>query len=291
MELPGSFLPPTAPQHVSVHKIDFMKTNPPLPEYKDCFALVIDNFLTESECRTLLQAAEAHAQNSTTEATGSHDTRRDQSNKTQVRMPWARTLFGTDGDMSRNCGRIVWDTPLIAHKLFARLFPFLIKAGIATVSTRSEIKAVEPSARNDIYRVSRLNERLRFLKYERGEFFKPHWDAIYESLAEETSLFTIHLYLNGDGDQDLEQLEQARQRCAAGEFGDLDESEAELPPLGGATSFQSGSVKDVVRIFPKTGSLLVFQQKDLLHAGDDVYKGVKYTMRTDIFYRKDVRFQ
>ncbi|KAH8429292.1 uncharacterized protein LDX57_006959 [Aspergillus melleus] len=59
------------------------------------------------------------------------------------------------------------------------------------------------------------------------------------------------------------------------------------PLLGGATSFTDGyRSKDAVRVFPKTGSALIFQQRNLFHGGDDVFRGVKYTARTDVMYRR-----
>jgi hypothetical protein len=39
-----------------------------------------------------------------------------------------------------------------------------------------------------------------------------------------------------------------------------------------------------VDVDPKAGRVLIFQHRDLYHCGDDVLKGVKYTMRTDIMY-------
>jgi hypothetical protein len=35
---------------------------------------------------------------------------------------------------------------------------------------------------------------------------------------------------------------------------------------------------------PKVGRMLLFQHKGLLHSGDYVTAGVKYTMRTDLMY-------
>lgn len=36
---------------------------------------------------------------------------------------------------------------------------------------------------------------------------------------------------------------------------------------------------------PKAGRVLIFQHRRLYHAGDDVVKGTKYAMRTDILYK------
>ena len=53
---------------------------------------------------------------------------------------------------------------------------------------------------------TRGNERMRFLRYEKGGFFGRHADGSYESLEDkdkgkpyERTLYTLHLYLNGDG--------------------------------------------------------------------------------------------
>lgn len=38
---------------------------------------------------------------------------------------------------------------------------------------------------------------------------------------------------------------------------------------------------------PKTGRVLIFQHRDLLHSGADVTSGIKLTLRTDLLYRKE----
>lgn len=84
------------------------------------------------------------------------------------------------------------------------------------------------------------------------------------------TFFTLHLYLNDSV-------------AEAGESADL---------VGGATTFLSGDSKRRVDVDPKAGRVLIFQHRRLFHCGDDVVKGTKYTMRTDIMYelirRKDL---
>jgi hypothetical protein len=71
--------------------------------------------------------------------------------------------------------------------------------------------------------------------------------------------FTLHLYLNGE--------------------------EGEADPLtGGATTFWGMDMKRRVDVQPKMGSILIFQQRYLIHAGDEVVKGTKLTMRTELMY-------
>jgi hypothetical protein len=56
--------------------------------------------------------------------------------------------------------------------------------------------------------------------------------------------------------------------------------------VGGATSFHSLSWKDEkdVHVRPRTGRVLIFQHRNLLHSGQDLVQGEKYTMRTDLMY-------
>lgn len=76
------------------------------------------------------------------------------------------------------------------------------------------------------------------------------------------TFFTLHLYLNDSV-------------AEAGESAEL---------VGGATSFLSASADRKVDVDPKAGRVLIFQHRRLFHCGDDVVKGTKYTMRTDIMY-------
>jgi hypothetical protein len=55
---------------------------------------------------------------------------------------------------------------------------------------------------------------------------------------------------------------------------------------GGATTFWGMDMKRRLDVTPKMGSVLIFQQRYLLHSGDDLIRGTKITMRTDIMYAK-----
>lgn len=56
------------------------------------------------------------------------------------------------------------------------------------------------------------------------------------------------------------------------------------PLEGGVTSFLSQDRERRVDIDPRAGSVLIFQQRGLLHEGTVVEKGVKYVMRMDMVY-------
>lgn len=64
-------------------------------------------------------------------------------------------------------------------------------------------------------------------------------------------------------------------------------SSASAPLRGGATTFYSKDRKRRLDVDPKAGRVLIFQHRDLLHSGDDVVSGVKYSMRSDLMYQID----
>ncbi|PLB54637.1 hypothetical protein P170DRAFT_421309 [Aspergillus steynii IBT 23096] len=272
----AEFLPAQAPAGVQCHQIDFTATDPPLPKYKDHFAAVIDNILTPAECEELIRQAEA----STVTPTSTTPTWE----RAMINIGNGQQALATD---TRNCGRIIWDSPELAQKLLDRLMPFLRDFGLDRIDNQvgNQLLVTGLVGRGKVYHLTRLNERLRFLKYEGGEYFRPHWDAFYRTPdRQEQSFYTIHLYLNGDGEQDVQELARQHERVLNGGDVNLNVS-GEL--LGGATSFipRYEDQETQVRVFPKTGSMLVFQQNGLLHGGDPVFRGTKYTVRTDMMYR------
>lgn len=310
LQIPESFLRGPA-RNATVHRIDFTKTTPPIPAFKDNFAAVIDNVLTEAECKELLRLAEESTSPAPTDA---------EADPTQRQTPWERATINAGGgrqvmsEYTRKSGRIILDSGEIAQRLFNRLMPFILEFKIDRVYNMPLVTGLGPARRAETFHLSRLNERLRFLRYEDGDYFRPHWDACYVTPSErEQSLFTIHLYLNGDGEQDMAELlpeiERAEKQnglfATDGEVGlkdmlhedagptsdDLSSpgaSKADEKLLGGATSFADGfNTVDAVRVFPKTGSVLIFQQRNLMHSGDGVFRGVKYTVRTDMLYTSD----
>jgi hypothetical protein len=64
---------------------------------------------------------------------------------------------------------------------------------------------------------------------------------------------------------------------------------AQQPELlrGGATTFHSFNRQRRFDVDPKIGRVLIFQHKRLLHSGDEVSAGIKYTMRSDVMFEYD----
>ncbi|KAH0164680.1 hypothetical protein KCU67_g5033, partial [Aureobasidium melanogenum] len=241
---PDFLLTPAADDTVT--RINF--TNTPLPEYADLQAFVIDNALTSSECTTLLSAAEASG-------------------------TWQRAMIQVGNgrqrqeDDQRKCGRLIWDSSDVAQRIWNRVKPFVPE--ITKLDRQAEVTGGSAVMRGEVWEASRLNERMRFLRYEGGEYFRVHEDGAYQTPdGSERSFFTFHLYLNGHGETDN-----------ASDTGDYTLHR-------GATTFHSHNMKRKYDVLPKTGRVLIFQHKSLWHSGDDVVQGVKYTMRSDILYKR-----
>ena len=99
--------------------------------------------------------------------------------------------------------------------------------------------------------VSCLNERLSFLKYSPGEYFKAHEDGYYiRPDNSEMSYITVQIYLNDVKEED-----------------------------GGATTF----IKDTYSVIPKVGRVLLFEH-NIEHEGSLLNNGLKYCIRTDVMY-------
>ncbi|KAI9038981.1 uncharacterized protein KD926_010083 [Aspergillus affinis] len=317
VNIPPDFLRGECPK-ACLRRLDFTQTSPPIPSFREHFAVTVDDLLTADECRDLLRLAE----DSTVQA-----------NKELTAPTWDRAMVNAGNGQqamsidTRNCGRILWDTPEIADRLLRRLRPFFTECRIETIRNQPLVTGRGPAKRGETFELSRLNGRIRFLRYEGGEYFRPHWDGNYVTEdGGEMSLFTVHLYLNGTGEQDMEELERRieeseRKMGLFEEDGEVDlgaiashddhndglevssadgssdvasagrdvgAGHDQEPLLGGATSFTDGyRSKDTVRVFPKRGSALIFQQRNLFHGGDDVFRGVKYTARTDVMYRRE----
>ena len=111
---------------------------------------------------------------------------------------------------------------------------------------------------HNVWRASGLNERLRFYRYEPGQYFDWHSDGRFWRSQEEESHFTFMIYLNDDYE-------------------------------GGETTFRAMPDRpdeDLV-VVPRTGMGLIFHHP-LWHRGSEVRSGRKYVLRSDVMYRLDL---
>ncbi|CAD0105879.1 unnamed protein product [Aureobasidium uvarum] len=143
--LPTDFLS-TPVSGVTATRIDF--DNTPLPEYADLQAYVVDNVLSAHERATLLSAAQASG-------------------------PWQRAMIKVGNGRQRQeddqckCGRLIWDSPEVAQKVWDRVKVFVPE--ITILVRQAELTGGSAAMRGEVWETSRLNKRLRFLKYEGGE--------------------------------------------------------------------------------------------------------------------------
>lgn len=101
-----------------------------------------------------------------------------------------------------------------------------------------------------------VNERFRFLRYDKKDKFQSHVDGSYmRDDHSAITLITLQIYLN-EGFK------------------------------GGETTFLQATTNNRVPVVPKTGMILVFEHK-ILHEGSMIKSGRKYTIRTDVLYTYD----
>lgn len=240
--LPADFLSSPPPKPTKT-KIDFYNT--PLSEYNGHYAVIIDDAFTPAECAQLRKAAEARNNG-----------------------VWEQAMINVGNYEqklildARDCGRIIWDDHAVVEKIWSRVRDLVPE--IQVVKDKPGVTGRGPAKRKETMQMTRLNKRMRFLKYGKGQYFRPHFDGCFKVPGgDEMSLYTLHLYLIGAGDES----EQGKLK-------------------GGATTFHSDDEKRELDVDPKMGRVLIFQHKGLLHSGADVKGGLKYTLRTDLMYKK-----
>ncbi|VUC25789.1 unnamed protein product [Clonostachys rosea] len=243
--IPDEFLksPPSLP--LKINHIDFVSSA--IPENAECLALTIDNILSKSECERLISLAESSVSDIGDES------------------PWKPATINVGHGVQatvrdyRHCDRIEWNHQSIVDRIWDRC--------THAPGLRNLLAEVVPEGSFDGQRweFRRFNQHMRFLRYEPGQFFKPHCDnpIWYEyKRAEFQTHYTAMLYLN-----DATTEEGGRESLK-----------------GGVTSFLSPDRERKVNVSPKAGSVLIFQQRGLLHEGAVVESGVKYAMRMDMVY-------
>lgn len=148
--LPEGFLECPAP-NLTVSRIDWANTE--LPECKDLYAVILDGVLSAEECRALVKAAEAHTNGK-----------------------WERAMVNIGGGLQamytdiRNCDRIIWDDVDMVAKIWARIDQAVPE--LKRLKDWPKVTGMGPVKRKETWKMTRLNERMRFLKYTEGEYFR-----------------------------------------------------------------------------------------------------------------------
>lgn len=133
------------PPIVTTH-IDFPSVG--LAEYKDHYAAVVDHAFSAAECRQLVALAGDDA--------------------------WQPALISLDSDTQalrtdvRRCERVMLDDEATAAWLWER-----VRAAVPELAEHEGVVVTLRGRRQQgVHRATRLNERLRFLRYGVGEYFK-----------------------------------------------------------------------------------------------------------------------
>lgn len=226
-----------------------------LPEYADRYALVIDNLFTLADCAHLLSYV-----------------------PTDDAEPWPGVqLADITDNLYRNSGRISVENSELAAWILDKIRPYLREVDTVDAHLHKRLRKARVKQTGDSElaptkaTISRLRE-LHYLRYGPGHYFRRHADGTHMTDDEnEIFYFTLQLYLNGDA----ETLK------------------------GGATRFwpnprfckgsRNAKERDsdaYVDIEPRMGRVLVFEQGTLVHSGEEVTHGVKYTIRSDFLYKE-----
>lgn len=130
--------------------VDFERTD--LPEYKGHYATVLDNVLTKDECDTLVRAAEAQSSGAWEPA--------------MINVGNGEQVLMTD---ARDCGRIIWDDADLVERIWSRIADSVPE--IARLKSMPLVTGKWSVMRGETWKMTRLNERMRFLKYGPGQYF------------------------------------------------------------------------------------------------------------------------
>ena len=231
---------------------DFSNT-PLAPDYpaRKRYVKILDGVFTPEECNALVRFAE----------TGVFDPH----GTTDVEMtgenPWKQAAihFGMEEHQQlvdtkyRNSERILRFDEGVVQWLYERLRPYVHELEEIVPESEWERVVGRPGGQQD-WKMIGLNERLSFLRYGPGHFFKEHCDGQVSLPDGRQGRVTVQIYLGGDAE-------------------------------GGATRIWSRDMRRWLDVEPKIGRALVFQQRDVLHSGQLVVRGTKLTVRTDIMFR------
>ncbi|KAH7338330.1 hypothetical protein B0J17DRAFT_572331, partial [Rhizoctonia solani] len=215
------------------------------------FAIVIDNLFTPEDCARYIAKVESEKK-------------------------WEQAGVGASVEARmvdasyRNSSRILFDSEELAGEIFEKLGSYLKDIKYMDSSPLHQDSRRQPT--DPPARLVGLNKRLRFLKYGPGQFFNRHCDGTYSSSdGKQISYYTLQLYLNGSTDQ----LQGGATRFW--KMGNVDGPERRKPRPG-------MSLRKFVDVEPRVGRALVFEQRGLVHSGEEVVSGTKITVRTGLMF-------
>ena len=151
--IPDSFLTSAPVAPVTLRHVPFASSE--IPEYAGRLAVSLDNVLSPEECQQLLTLAEASVPM-----------------EDGVESPWRPALLNVGVGLEvvatevRNNDRIIWDEQTVVDRLWQRC---LNAEGLKDLMSRTPKDKHVLSGR---WVFERVNNRMRFLKYTPGQYFK-----------------------------------------------------------------------------------------------------------------------
>ena len=150
IEIPDSFLTGPPVKDPIAKPIDWASTD--IPQNNGRVAFVVDNVLSPEECKQLLSLAEASV------PVQGQDS------------PWKPALIAVSAGVEaqapgyRESDRIIWDHQVVADRIGERI--------MQAQGVREQLASFPEPAGEGVWKFRRVNERMRFLKYTAGQFFK-----------------------------------------------------------------------------------------------------------------------
>ncbi|THU80547.1 hypothetical protein K435DRAFT_785396 [Dendrothele bispora CBS 962.96] len=271
--------------------IDFGAT--PLAEsYSGFYAKILDDVFTPEECRELIERA-----SSSPEGWQAAGLRAGDPNNQTVHPNF------------RNSERIYVVDDELTGRIFERVRS-LVEEDIGVIEAQGQWGVITGKVgrkQGPTWKLTGLNSRLSFLRYGPGHFFKPHCDGLNDGPdGMSKSFVTMHIYLTDEttesSDETFYTSFSRRSTSGVDTSGVYDTATSRNDPqsgvensvpedtskrlAGGSTRFWTADRKEFLDVEPKIGRVLIFQQRMLIHSGEEVHSGMKYTIRGDFMFRE-----
>ncbi|KIL61166.1 hypothetical protein M378DRAFT_180179 [Amanita muscaria Koide BX008] len=248
---------------------------------KRYYVKIIDNVFSLDECEALVRFAETGIFES-----GDNSGQRERDGDGgEDSADWQPVVIRTNSRyghqaghaldaLYRNSDRILRFSSSVASWVFDRLQPHISE--LVEIRPNTEWEKVVgkpmpgvPGGGGEVWRLVGVNERLSFLRYGKGMSFKEHCDSHVtvrdsEGSGARCGRVTIQIYLTSPGSEVVREPSRVE---------------------GGSTRLWSKDMKRHVDVEPKPGRVLVFQHRGVLHSGEEVLEGTKYTLRSDLMFR------
>jgi hypothetical protein len=173
-----------------------------------------------------------------------------------------KPLSGEYPSRYRNCERACVLSEDLSSVMWKKIVKFL---------TKEDIDGIKPMDFNNdgIWKPFKVNEGMKFTKYLKGQYFKPHIDGLITLKENESTIHTVIVYLNDDF-----------------EGGDTHFLKV---PEEGFVKFLENSKDENYEILetyrPKKGACLIFPNYHC-HSGSTLTNGTKYILRTEIVFKR-----